>query len=136
MNDRDEMIYYNFATALYDAGLNQKADSLLKKGLELNPDFEPILMYLGNIARSQNNTDEALIYYGKVISVNMKYFEAYPAMAGLLMKTDITGARNLLTKCLTLNPRYKPAIIAMADTYRSTNPDIARKYDELANSIN
>jgi hypothetical protein len=31
-----------------------------------------------------------------------------------------------------MNPKFKPAIIAMADTYRKTNPDVAKKYDELA----
>ena len=61
VDNDDEMIYYNFATALYNAGYYQKADSILKTGLEINPDFELILMYLGNIARSQNRTDEAII---------------------------------------------------------------------------
>ena len=41
----------------------------------------------------------------------------------------------MLTTCLDMNPRYKPAIIALADTYRDSNPDIAKKYDELADSI-
>ncbi len=31
-DDSDEMIFYNFATALYYEGYNQKADSVLKKG--------------------------------------------------------------------------------------------------------
>jgi hypothetical protein len=35
-----------------------------------------------------------------------------------------------------MSPRYKPAIIALAETYRSSDPDIAKKYDELANTIN
>jgi hypothetical protein len=35
-----------------------------------------------------------------------------------------------------MNPRYKPAIIALADTYRNSNPDIAKKYDDLASTIN
>ena len=34
-------------------------------------------MYLGNIARAQNKTDEAIRYYERVIEVNRKYFEAY-----------------------------------------------------------
>jgi hypothetical protein len=52
-----------------------------------------------------------------------------------LIKSDIMRARNLLRTCLTINPWYKPAIIALADTYRNTNPDIAKKYDDLANTI-
>ena len=67
IDDRDEMIFYNFGAALYNNGQYQKADSVLKKGLEINPDFEPILMYLGNIARAQKKDDEAIEYYERVI---------------------------------------------------------------------
>ena len=135
VDDRDEMIFYNFAAALFNDGQYHKADSLLKKGLEINPDFEPILMYLGNIARSQKKADEAIGYYEKVIGANRKYFEAYVAMSELLTDKDILRARKLLKTCLKMSPRYKPAIIALADTYRNSNPDIAKKYDELANSM-
>jgi tetratricopeptide (TPR) repeat protein len=136
IDDRDEMILYNFAAALYNEGQYQKADSVLKRGLELNPDFEPVLMYSGNIARSQKRTDEAINYYERVIKANRKYFEAYVGISELLKDTDVKKARELLIACLNINPRYKPAIIAMADTYRNTNPDIAKKYDELASTIN
>ena len=135
VDDRDEMIFYNFAAALFNDGQYHKADSLLKKGLEINPDFEPILMYLGNIARSQKRADEAIGYYERVIGANRKYFEAYVAMSELLTDKDILRARKLLKTCLTMSPRYKPAIIALADTYRNSNPDIAKKYDELANTM-
>jgi tetratricopeptide (TPR) repeat protein len=135
LDDRDEMIFYNFAAALYNDGQKEKADSLLKRGLELNPDFEPILMYLGNIAKSQGRKDEAISYYGKVINVNRKYFEAYVGMAELLIDNDVERSRTLLKTCLTISPKYKPAIMALADTYRSSNPEIAKKYDELANTI-
>jgi tetratricopeptide (TPR) repeat protein len=134
-DDRDEMIFYNFAAALFNDGQYHKADSLLKKGLEINPDFEPILMYLGNIARSQKRVDEAIGYYERVIGANRKYFEVYVAMSELLTDKDILRARKLLKTCLKMSPRYKPAIIALADTYRNSNPDIAKKYDELANKI-
>jgi tetratricopeptide (TPR) repeat protein len=135
IDDRDEMVYYNYATALNKSGRNQKADSILKKSLEINPDFELSLMYLGNISRSQNKTDDAIGYYEKVIKADRKYFEAYVAMAELLTDRDIIRSRELLRDCLKMNPGYKPAIVALGDTYRISNPDIARKYDELAKSI-
>jgi tetratricopeptide (TPR) repeat protein len=135
-DDGDEMIFYNFAAALYNDGQFLRADSVLKKGLELNPDFELILMYLGNIARAQNRNEEAIRYYERVIGANRKYFEAYVGLAGLLAESDVMKSRSLLRSCLTMNPRFKPAISALADTYRKTNPDIAKKYDDLANSIN
>jgi len=136
VNSDDEMIFFNFAAALYNDGQFLKADSVLKKGLELNPDFEPILMYLGNIARANSRTEEAVRFYERVIEVNRKYFEAYVSLAELIEDSDIMRARSLLRTCLTMSPQFKPAISALADTYRNTNPEIAKKYDDLANSIN
>jgi hypothetical protein len=135
VNRSDEMIYYNYASALYRCGQNQRADSVLRKCFEINPDFEYALMYLGNIARSQNKRDEAIIYYERVIKADRKYFEAYVGLAELLESNDIMKARDLLRTCIKMNPRYKPALVTLADTYRNSDPEIAKKYDELVNSI-
>ena len=129
------MIFYNFGAALYNIGQYQKADSVLKRGLEVNPDFEPILMYLGNIALSQNKDDDAIGYYKRVIEADRKYYEAYVGVAELLTERDVANARKLLKTCLDMNPGFKPAIRALAETYRLSDPGIARKYDELADSI-
>lgn len=136
IDDRDEMIFYNFAVALYNSGNLHQADSVLKKGLEVNPEFEPILMYLGNIAKSQEKYDDAAGYYEKLISVNRKYFSAYVELSSLYAEKNIQKARQLLRTCLEMNPEYRPAIITLADTYRKNNPDIAEKYDELAKKLN
>jgi tetratricopeptide (TPR) repeat protein len=135
VDDNDEMIFYNFALALYNSGDYIQADSVLKKGLELNPDFEPILMYLGNIAKSQGRNEDAVGFYERLISANRKYFKAYVEVSGIYAEKDRGKARQLLRSCLTLNPNYKPAIVALADTYRKSDPDIAKKYDELAVKI-
>jgi tetratricopeptide (TPR) repeat protein len=134
-NDKDEMIYYNFASALVDDGQPEKADSALIKCLDINPDFDLALMYLGNIAVAQNKTEKAVSYFEKVISVNRKYFEAYVALSEIIVKKDVMKARDLLRTCMKIDPEFKPAIIALADTYRISDPEIAKKYDELANSI-
>ncbi len=131
----DEMIFYNFARALYNDGQYSKADSVLTAGLEINPDFEPILMYLGNIAAYREDKGLALKYYDRVIRANRKYFQAYVESAKLVAENDAGKARALLKECLSINPKYKPAITGLADTYRKTDPDIAKKYDEMATNI-
>lgn len=77
----DEMIFYNFAVALNRTGEKERADSALKECLRLNPDFEPALMYIGNLAVKEGDNDTAKQYYKKLISVNRKYYEAYDALA-------------------------------------------------------
>jgi tetratricopeptide (TPR) repeat protein len=132
---KDEMIFYNFARALFNSGEVERADSMLKRGLDINPDSEPILMYLGNISKSAQDTAASERYYNKVLSVNRKYFDAYIELSGLYINKDIMKSRQLLRTCLTMNPNYKPAIGALADTYRETDPDIAEKYDKLLETI-
>jgi tetratricopeptide (TPR) repeat protein len=92
-------------------------------------------MYLGNIARAQSRNDRAIGFYERVIDANRKYFEAYVDLAELLTEKDVIKARRLLTTCLDMNPGYKPAIRALADTYKVSNPDIAKKYYNLADTI-
>ena len=134
INTQDELIFYNFAAAFVREGKIDSAKTMLHAALKINPGYEPVLMYLGNIAVSQNNSGEAIRYYETLISCNRKYYEAYIGLSKLLLDKDIVKARSLLKTCLTLNPRYKPAIVALADSYRKSDPEVARKYDELANT--
>ena len=134
INTQDELIFYNFAAALAKEGKIDSAKTMLQAALKINPGYEPVLMYLGNIAVSQNNSGEAIRYYETLISYNRKYFEAYIGLSKLMLDKDVVKARTLLKTCLTLNPRYKPAIVALADSYRKSDPEVAKKYDDLANT--
>jgi tetratricopeptide (TPR) repeat protein len=134
INTQDELIFYNFAAALVKEGKIDSAKTMLHAGLKINPGYEPVLMYLGNIAVAQNNPGVAIGYYETLISYNRKYFEAYVSLSKLLLDKDIVKARDLLKCCLSLNPGYKPAIQSLADSYRKSDPEVARKYDELANT--
>ena len=134
INAQDELIFYNFANALVKEGKIDSAKVVLESALKINPGYEPVLMYLGNIALTQNNQKEAIHYFETLIGCNRKYNEAYVALSKLLIDSDMVKARRLLKTCLTLDPGYKPAIISLADSYRKSDPDIAKKYDELANT--
>jgi len=134
INEQDELIFYNFATALVREGKLDSARIVLQSALKVNPGYEPVLMYLGNIAVTQNHPYEAIGFYETLIGYNRKYFDAYVGLSKVLMDRDLLRARDLLKTCLMINPRYIPAILSLADSYRKTDPDVARKYDELANS--
>ncbi len=132
---QNELICYKFAEALIGQEKYTEAEHMLKKSLEINPDFEQALSLLGDLALKQNKTGKAAEYYERVIQVNRKYFSVYPKLAGIYKETNLDQARQVLKKCLRINPKYKPAMHALADTYRETNPEIAGKYDELINKL-
>jgi len=135
INRQDELIFYNFATALVLEGKFDSAKIALQSALKINPGCESVLMNLGSIAVLQKKNDEAIGYYETLIGYNRKYFEAYVGLSKLLMDKDIGRARVLLKTCLTMNSKYKPAILALAESYRKSDPEVARKYDGQANSI-
>ena len=131
----DDMIFYNFAVALFRKGLTAKADSLFRICIKLNPDSDPAYMFLGDMASAEGRTDVAKGFYEKVISVNRKYPEAYISLAKIVALSDLMKAREILRSCIEINPRNAQAINSLGDTYRESDPGIAEKYYKLAQTI-
>ena len=128
---RNELICYKFAEVLLANGKEDQANQMLIRCLEINPEYEKALILLGDLALKNGDSQKAAGFYEKTIGANRKYFAAYPKLSGIYAETDILKARKILKDCLNLNSKYKPALEALADTYRKSNPDIARKYDEM-----
>jgi hypothetical protein len=66
---------------------------------------------------------------------NRKYLDAYVKLASIYSETNVELARKVLKDCLRVSSRYKPALQALADTYRESAPEVAEKYDELINTL-
>ena len=114
-------------------GDKDKTMTLLQRGLEINRDCEPILMFKANICTEKGDLSKASSLYETVIGLNRKYFDAYPALARIcLVQKETKKARELLKSCLTMDPGFQEAIVLLADSYRTSDPEVARKYDELA----
>ncbi len=129
---KDELIFYNFATVCYNLGDKEKTMALLQKGSEINPGCESILMFRANIYANDGDTAKAAVLYQELIRINRKYFDAYPALAKIWTgNKEYKKARELLKSCLIMHPGFRDAIVGLADSYRSTDPDVAKKYDEL-----
>ena len=132
---QDEIIFFNFAAVLCDLGDKERAAQILQQGLKINPESELILMFQANLLLEKGKTQDAADLYQKLIRLNPKSFDAYVALAKIWTNQEAyPKARELLKSCLVIHPSYKAAIIGLADTYRKTNPEIAKKYDELAKS--
>ncbi|HPC98120.1 MAG TPA: hypothetical protein PL040_04045 [Bacteroidales bacterium] len=129
------MIFYNFAVALNRSGDSLRADSVLKKSLEVNPFFEPALMYSGIISARRGEDNRAGGYFRRLIEFNRKYSEAYVELARLAGRKDPAGARSILRQCLRVNPAYRPAVEALAELCRESDPVMAGKYDSIAKKL-
>ncbi|HCR91051.1 MAG TPA: hypothetical protein DIW50_11460 [Prolixibacteraceae bacterium] len=136
IDPQNELIYFKLARALLEQGKTEEAVSVLKRNIEVHPEYEPALLLMGDIAEQEGNTSQAVKYYEKVIETNKKYFVAYIKLANLYRETDEGRAREILKACIRVNPHHKEAILALAGTYDATEPEIALRYRELANSIN
>ena len=132
---QNELICYKFALALISQEKYDEAEQMLNKCFEINPDFEKALVLAGDLALKRKSESVAAEYYRKAIAANRKYFAAYTKLAGIFSEANPDRARSVLKACLRIDPRYKPAIKALADTYRKTDPEIAGKYDELINNL-
>ena len=135
IDPQNEWICYKFAASL--AGLNQNEQSviMLEKCLTINPEYEPALIMLGNQALISNDREKAAGYFIKAIKANRKYFDAYVKLAAVYAETNIDKARKVLKDCLKINSRYKPALQALADSYRDSKPEVAKKYDKIISRI-
>jgi len=132
---RNELICYKFTEVLLANGEEDRANQMLTKCLEINPDYEKALVLLGDEALKSGDVQKAAGFYEKTVQANRKYYRAYPKLAAIYTKTNVLKARKVLKDCLNLNPKYKPALEALADTYRKSDPEIARKYDEILNKL-
>ena len=132
---QNEWICYKFAESLAKQGEVDMAEELIRKCLEMNPDFEMALILAGDLAVKNNDKEKAATFFRKAIEVNRKYLGAYIKLAGIYSETNIDQARKVLKDCLKYNSRYKPALRALADTYRKSMPEVAEKYDKIINAI-
>lgn len=135
LDPQNELICYKFAVSLMGSGELTKAKQMLNICLEINPEYEQALMLAGDLALKEGNSEIAVDYYERAKVANRKYFSIYTKLAAIYVETNTEKARKVLRDCLKLNPRYKPALEAMAETYRETAPETAAKYDKLINKL-
>jgi Tfp pilus assembly protein PilF len=83
----------------------------------------------------QGDTEKADSYYQKTIQANRKYLSVYPKLAGIYAETNAPKARKILRDCLNIDSKYKPALWAMAEIYRKTDPEIAKRYEEQLDKL-
>ncbi|MGV8139972.1 MAG: hypothetical protein AB2L20_32710 [Mangrovibacterium sp.] len=133
---KDEHIWYKLAKSLNLSDRNDEALDAVTQALSLNDAYEPALALSGQLKMVQGDYKAAREDFLKLVGVNRKYLSAYVELAKLMMKErQLNEARETLKVCLRINSHYRPAIVALGDTFRESDPEIALKYYNLANSI-
>jgi len=133
---KDEHIWYKLAKSLNLSDRNDEALDAVNQALSLNDAYEPALALSGQLKMVQGDYKAAREDFLKLVGVNRKYLSAYVELAKLMMKErQLNEARETLKICLRINSHYRPAIVALGDTFRESDPEIALKYYNLANSI-
>ncbi|MBQ7422742.1 MAG: tetratricopeptide repeat protein [Prevotella sp.] len=91
---------------LLEMGDVESADADVAWLLEHAGDHEDILLMKARLEHAKNNTDEALIYYNKVVDVNPFSTVAYKERGNLRMERgDKNGAAEDAAKVLELSPQ-------------------------------
>ena len=135
LDPQNELICYKFAVALLVSGQTEQAQEMLLKCLEMNPDYEKALALSGDLALKQGDAEKAEHYYQKTIQANRKYLSVYPKLAAIYAGTNAYKARKVLRDCLEIDPKYKSAIRAIAETYRKIDPEKAKNMEEKIDQI-
>jgi tetratricopeptide (TPR) repeat protein len=133
---RDEHIYYRLGKCLSLQHHSGPAREALQKALNINANYEPALKLMGQLAFQEGDLTNARNYFERLIAANPKFFSGYVELAKVYEYAQPEKARELLKACLRINPRYKPAIQALAETYQETHPEIVDKYREYLNTFN
>jgi tetratricopeptide (TPR) repeat protein len=90
-DDEQAWQYYNEAGDLREAGKLDEAVPLLRKAIELDPNFCDAMDNLGVLLRSQGNVEEAIYWYKKSIGI---YPDNNVAHQNLAVAYRIQGATN------------------------------------------
>jgi hypothetical protein len=112
---QNELICYKFAEVLFANGEKERANQMLTKCLEINPDYEKALVLLGDEALKDGEVQKAAGFYERTIQANKKFYRVYPKLAGIYAETNVLKSRRILKDCVKLNSKYEPALKALAD---------------------
>ena len=100
---------FNLAKSFYFLTDYENSKKYLLINIKANENQDQSLKMLGDIYRKERNTDEAILYYKKAISVNSDYYKAYYSLATLYMNTNPNESKSYLKKVISIKPDYSKA---------------------------
>jgi tetratricopeptide (TPR) repeat protein len=105
-----ESMYNNVAAEYFDMKEYDKALSLLKKAMSINPNKPEIYWNIGTVYLTKNDFDNAILYYEKAIKIKPTYADAYAKLGETYFrKKNIERAIFYTKKALEYNPTHQEA---------------------------
>ena len=111
----DPIIFSNYGAILKDLKNLQKAEILMRKAIELKPDFAEAYCNLGNIYEDLGKLEEAELLTRKAIKLKPDFENAYFNLGNLLQELGrLEESEISLRKAIEINPDYVEAHFNLA----------------------
>ncbi len=109
---------FNLAAAYAELGENEKAKSMYKEALDIDPDYVPALVNLGKHAYRERDLQGAKRYWLRALSVSTSYPELHNNLAALALESgDPKSAEFHFRKSVEINPYYALGWIHLGQLY-------------------
>lgn len=118
----------------YDAGLLDKAESLLQQAITFDPTLKRAFNSLGNLYYQREAYEQAKAMYEKALALDPDYIKARNNLGNTYMQLDMSfKAITELTKAILADSESGLAYYNMACVYaRTSEPEKAIRYLEMA----
>ena len=115
---KDHRVFSNYGGILQDIGKLKEAEILLRKAIEIKPNFEDAYYNLGNILKDLGESQDAELSYRKAIEIKPDFAEAHSNLGNILSD---------LGKSKDAELSYRKAI--------EIKPDFAEAHSNLGNIL-
>ena len=107
---KDHRVFSNYGVILKDLGKLPEAELLIRKAIELNPNFAEPYNNLGIILKDIGNLKEAELLIRKAIELKPDFANAYYNLGNILIDSgNLKGAELSTRKAIALNPNFAEA---------------------------
>ncbi len=115
----DHRVFSNYAGILYDIGKSKESEILLRKAIEIKPDFAYAHYSLGNILRDLGNLKEAELSYRKAIENKPDYSDAHLNLGNVLKDLgNLKEAELSYRKVIKIKPEFAEAHLNLGNVLK------------------
>tara|TARA_B100000214_G_C23961548_1_gene625521 strand:+ start:386 stop:1261 length:876 start_codon:yes stop_codon:yes gene_type:complete len=117
---KDHRVFSNYAIILINLGKLKEAELLLRKAIELKPDFTEAYCNLGNILKSLGKLEEAELSTRKAIELKPNFAQAHSNL-GTILKCfgKLKEAELSIRKAIEIDPNYAEAHYNLGNMLRA-----------------